>query len=223
MEIWYFAHLSKYSSNNFLCTYSRFPYLTVNVLVGLFNNALTFVSPHPVYSHTSFKLISVFSIKSPFLEWRQINRHYFLILACRPKPTTTCPDKMLCLYKFNTWLMLQNPELANSIVLMDNCISTGICRKHPLVWITTVCFINYQLCYPKGFLSFSSCILSSCKLGVHFHYYTLIVYANVSDTLGKIIFIHLLRSTVTISLSQSNCLPRYCPVFILKGFTDFAQ
>nr|DAM04600.1 MAG TPA: hypothetical protein [Caudoviricetes sp.] len=33
----------------------------------------------------------------------------------------------------------------------------------------------------------------------------------MSDTLGKIIFIHFLCSTVLISLSQSDKLPRYLP------------
>ena len=53
MGIWYFAHRFKYSSNNFLLTYNRLPSITVNVLLGLFSISLTFVSPHPVYSHTS--------------------------------------------------------------------------------------------------------------------------------------------------------------------------
>lgn len=62
MGIWYFAHRFKYSSNNFLLTYNRLPSITVNVLLGLFSISLTFVSPHPVYSHTSLRLINIFSI-----------------------------------------------------------------------------------------------------------------------------------------------------------------
>ena len=75
-------------------------------------------------------------------------------------------------------------------------------RKHFLSFRTIAI---HQLCYPKSFLSFSSYILPSYKFGVPFLFY------KELSTLGRIIFIHLLRSTVAISLSQSDYLPRDCP------------
>ena len=48
-----------------------------------------------------------------------------------------------------------------------------------------------------------SCISYSCKFGVHFHPFWM------SNTLGRIIFVHLLRSTVFLNLSQFQKLPRY--------------
>ena len=49
-------------------------------------------------------------------------------------------------------------------------------------------------------------LIVSYKVGVHLH---LQLNGQVMDTLGQIIFIHCLRSTVLLSLSQSKKLPRY--------------
>lgn len=77
---------------------------------------------------------------------------------------------MFNLQKLNCRLFLYNAELTNSLILIDCCISHSISRKHPLVVISTVRIVNYQFCYPIGFLSYGSYAFPLHKLGVHFHY-----------------------------------------------------
>lgn len=52
-----------------------------------------------------------------------------------------------------------------------------------------------------GFPHFHQLVVSNSAWRTFSHY--------VLDTLGRIIFIHLLRSTVVVSLTKSNHLPRY--------------
>ena len=75
-------------------------------------------------------------------------------------------------------------------------------------------------CYPKGFLSFSSMTSFS-------HSSAYIFNSNeLSGTLGRIIFIHLLRSTLTICLAISDCLARhwhlslhrFCPILLRQPY-----
>lgn len=106
------------------------------------------------------------------------------------------------------WLTFLNSKLANTVIFIDNHITSCIYWHHPTVFITSIEVINHQFCYPNGFLSTSSYTLPLYKLGVHI----LCVFWSQSDTLGKIIFVHFLRSTVLINLSQFNKLPRYCRI-----------
>ena len=71
--------------------------------------------------------------------------------------------------------------------------------------------ILFQFCYHRAFyLCFLQFLASSAY----------IINSNeLKDTLGWIIFIHHLRSTILNSLSKSIKLSRY---FHFKGFTDFA-
>ena len=139
--------------------------------------------------------------------------------SCTSKPTTIIIFKFINYIKLYLRLFFYYTELADAIILVDNSMLSSICRELPNIIITTIRFINNQLCYPKGFLSFSSYTLSLYKLGVHFHG----LHADMSDTLGRIIFIHLLRSTVLLYLYAIIKVTSVLSHIYLKDFTDFAR
>lgn len=76
----------------------------------------------------------------------------------------------------------------------------------------------FNICYRKGFLSFTSYTFPLCKVGIHFHprltfgYHNMIriVYIYSCRTLLDTLLTHLC-STMYYSLSQSVVLSRCCP------------
>ena len=76
---------------------------------------------------------------------------------------------------------------------------------------------HLSFCYHKGFLSSTSCNLSSYKFGVHFYLrltfsFQTVLYTIVIHTLGNIIFIQFYALRWQLAYSLSNCLPRHCPL-----------
>lgn len=112
---------------------------------------------------------------------------------------------MVYFNKINNRITFLNPELTNPVIFFNHSITSCVYWHHPMVFITSVKVVYNQFCYPNSFLSIGSYTLPLYKLGVHF----LCIFWSQSDTLGKIIFIHFLRSTVLTNLAQFSKLPRY--------------
>ena len=129
----------------------------------------------------------------------------FSVYSSTAKTATTLISHIICFRKIKCWLTFLNSELANTVILIDYSITGCIHRHSPTVFITSVKVVYNQFCYPNSFLSIGSYTLPLYKLGVHF----LCIFWSQSDTLGKIIFIHFLRSTVLTNLAQFSKLPRY--------------
>ena len=123
---------------------------------------------------------------------------------------------MINFFKFNMRLFLYNKKLTNSIAFVNCCLSHCQCGETPNILVSAVRFVYYQLCYLIGFLSYNSYTLQLCKLGVHVRLFS----AETLDTLGWIIFIHHLRSTILFDLAKFKKLSRYCPISI-RGFYRF--
>lgn len=135
-----------YSSNSFLSAYSLLPIRTVNLLSGLLSISRTLVLPHPVYSHNSLIVKSLFSIAT-FLP---LSRHigydsipdmrqcHFLICTCTSETASVNIIKPVNFYELKFRLFLNNPKLTNSVILLNNGINYRINRKSPDVVRTAV-------------------------------------------------------------------------------------
>ena len=121
----------------------------------------------------------------------------YLFDSCTSKTASVWVLQFINCFEKHFRLYPLNSELSDSVILTNMSITSSINRKFPMILWTRIRIIYNQFCYPKGFLSSSSYTLPLCKLGVHF----LWMSQSQSDTLGWIIFIHHLRSTVVIDLA----------------------
>ena len=82
---------------------------------------------------------------------------------------------------------------------------------------------SFSHCYLKGFLSFNSRTFVHYTMLIHSQvgiYFQIIILIIISETRGRIIFIHLLCSTVLDSLSQSTKVTSVLAYNILINITQ---
>lgn len=108
--------------------------------------------------------------------------------------------------KLELWLFLHDTELTNAVITMNCNISCCINRVFPFIFLSAIAVINYQYVILKAFYPLVLIFYHHISSAYIFTF----LYTNVSDTRGNIIFIQLLCSTMTINLTQFDCLSRYC-------------
>lgn len=91
-------------------------------------------------------------------------------MTCRSETSAISTLKMVNLFHFNLFHSLNNTELTDTVIFVNDGISHSKYRHTPNVVIATVTVVDYQFCYPTGFLSYGSYAFPLHKLGVHFHY-----------------------------------------------------